>query len=119
MRSYAVTLTLLALIAAAPANAAVICLANPAGRLAVDAGGTVLVDFDGAGIVKICSMSSATAVVAKEACVAWYSTLLTYRTMRTKARFYFEESHQGNAGVTSCAALGDWVSRNPYYMEPN
>lgn len=103
----------------AVADAAFICAADPTKRLAIDSGGGVLVDIDGAGIINICSMSSDRNGVTKEACNGWYSTLLTYRSMRAKARLYFTPEAPGNSGVSSCAGLGDWTVRTPYFMEPN
>jgi hypothetical protein len=55
--------------------------------------------------------------VTKEACAAWYGSLLTYKTMRLRARFYFDLTDPANAGVTTCATLGDWRSRHVYFLE--
>lgn len=94
------------------------CLADPSKRLSIDSGGSVLVDIDGAGIINICSLSNGDRGVTKEACAGWYSTLLTYRFQKAKARLYFNQEYYGMAGVTSCPALGDWHARTPYYIEP-
>lgn len=94
-----------------------LCDAVPYARLGIDAGGGLLVDFSGAGIVNICSMTSSDRGISKEACTAWYSALLTHRATRTKVRFYFNNDNPANAGVTSCAGLGDWATRAPYFME--
>lgn len=102
----------------AAANA-LICRADPTRRLSIDSSGSVFVDIDGAGIVSICSMSYDRNGVTKEACNGWYSTLLTYRALRAKARLYFTPEAPGNNGVSSCASLGDWTTRTPYYMEPD
>lgn len=94
-----------------------VCDAVPYARLGIDAGGELLVDFSGAGIIKLCSMTSSDRGISKEACTAWYSALLTHRASRTRVRFYFNTANPANAGVTSCAALGDWAVRAPYFME--
>lgn len=95
----------------------IICDAVPYARLGLDAGGGLLVDISGAGIVNICSMTSSDRGISKEACTAWYSALLTHRASRTKVRLYFNTDNPANAGVTSCAALGDWATRSPYFLE--
>jgi hypothetical protein len=94
------------------------CLADPSKRLSIDSGGSVLVDIDGAGIINICSLSNGDRGVTKEACAGWYSTLLTYRFQKAKARLYFNQGYYGMADVTSCPALGNWNARTPYYIEP-
>ena len=79
---------LLVIAGAGPASAEVFtCLADPPRRLSIDAGGNVLLDVDGAGIINICSLSIDDRGVTKEACCGWYSTLLTYRLQKAKARF--------------------------------
>ena len=78
----------------------------------------MLVDIEGAGIINICSLSNNDRGVTKEACAGWYSTLLSYRFQRAKARFYFSPENYGNAGLSACNQLGDWAVRTPYYMEP-
>lgn len=101
----------------APAAHAAVCDAVPYSRLGIDAGGSLFVDFDGAGIINICSITALDRGISKEACAAWYSVLLTNRASRTKVRFYFSTANSVNAGVTSCATLGDWVARAPYFVE--
>lgn len=94
------------------------CLADPSKRLSIGADGAVLVGVEGAGIIEICSLSNGDRSATKEACSGWYSTLLTYRFQRAKARLYFNQEYYGMAGVRSCGALGDWRARTPYYIEP-
>lgn len=117
LASKAVVFTTLLVFSTTAYAGGAICDAVPYARLGIDAGGGLLVDFSGAGIVNICSMTSSDRGISKEACTAWYSALLTHRASRTKVRFYFNTDNPANAGVTSCAALGDWATRSPYFME--
>jgi hypothetical protein len=96
---------------------AIFCDAVPYARLGVDAGGNILVDFTGAGIVNVCNTSVQERGISKEGCVAWYSGLLTHRASKTKVRFYFDNANPQNSGLTSCSQLGDWTTRAPYFME--
>jgi hypothetical protein len=115
-RSVAAGLYLLTI--STPVSAGVVlCDAVPYARLGIDAGGSLLVDFAGSGIVNICNMGTADRGISKEACVSWYSGLLTHRASRTKVRFYFNDANPSNAGLTSCSGLGDWTARAPYFME--
>lgn len=101
---------------AAPAQAQ-ICQINFGGRMGISMGGQLQVDFADAGIVNICSMTATERGVSKEACTAWFSALLSFRLAKVRARFYFRAADPGNADVTTCAGLGDWSVRTPYFLE--
>lgn len=94
-----------------------ICEINFGGRLGIGKEGALYVDFIGAGIVSICSMTTTERGVSKEACAAWYSTLLSLKLAKARARFYFNTTDPGNASITTCASLGEWVGRTPYFLE--
>jgi hypothetical protein len=100
----------------APAQAQ-ICEINFGGRLGIGKDGSLQVDFVSAGIVTICSMTATERGVSKEACAAWFSALLSFRLAKVRARFYFSAADPGNANVTTCAQLGDWSVRTPYFLE--
>jgi hypothetical protein len=101
---------------ATPAQAQ-ICEINSGGRLGIGKEGSLQVDFVSAGIVTICSMTATERGVSKEACAAWFSALLSFRLAKVRARFYFSAVDPGNANVTTCAELGDWSARTPYFLE--
>lgn len=106
-----------ALMSMATAAQAQICEINFGGRLGISKDGTLQVDFVSAGIVAICSMTATDRGVSKEACAAWFSALLSFRLAKVRARFYFSAADPGNANVTTCAGLGDWSVRTPYFLE--
>lgn len=83
----------------------------------LDRYGSLNVDFIGAGIVNLCSMSADERGVTKEGCAAWYSALLSFKLARTRVVFYFNAADPGNAGLTTCAGLGDWTARTPYFLQ--
>lgn len=101
---------------AAPARAQ-ICEINFGGRMGIAREGALEVDFVGAGIVNICSMTATERGVSKEACTAWFSALLSFRLAKVRARFYFSAADPGNANITTCAELGNWSVRTPYFLE--
>lgn len=96
------------------ARANFLCQAIPADFLGIDAGGTVLTSIEGTGRIKICNLERDHAGIGAQTCAGWYSTLLT---ARSKVSVYFDETNPLNVGSTSCATLGEWVVRVPYYLE--
>jgi hypothetical protein len=107
----------LALAALATPVQAQICEVNNAGRLGIASGGELQIDFVGAGIVNVCSMTATDRSVSKEACAAWFSALLSFRLAKVRARFYFTNANPANANLTTCAQLGDWTAHTPYFLE--
>jgi hypothetical protein len=118
MKSILKVATGLLAMTAVPAQAGLICEVNTAGPIGVGGDSILYVQIIGAGILGICSMNGTSAGgTTKEACAAWYGAMLSYRAMRARAHFYFDTANPVNAGVNSCAELGDWRARTPYFME--
>lgn len=117
-RDLCAAICLVAASVASPAQASIICEVNLNGRLGLDKGGDVWVDMVGAGILRVCNVSSTNAIgTTKETCAAWYSSLLTYKAGHGRAIFYFDTSVPSNTGLSSCADLGDWLTWMPYFLQ--
>jgi hypothetical protein len=95
------------------------CPGVAAPYVGIDGGGVVATTIENAGVVNICSVSTTIGGVAPATCQAWYSTILTHRTLGKKLTYYFDTNNPTNAGVTSCASLGAWTTRVPYFVELN
>ena len=76
--------------------------------------GTVEVD-NGNGIWAVCSLSGTYGSTTTEACAAWYSGMLTARAGARTITIYFAPSD--NAGIATCAGLGNWAGRYPYFVQ--
>jgi hypothetical protein len=87
--------------------------------LGIDSNGQVLTTIENAGTVGICSVSVTIGSITPATCQSWYSSILTQRTLGKKLTYYFDTANPTNAGVTTCASLGNWVTRVPYFVELN
>lgn len=77
-------------------------------------GGTLYLD-NGNGIWAICNLTTNYGSTTKESCAAWYSGFLTARASVRTVTLYFNSEE--NAGITTCAALGTWTVRAPYFVQ--
>jgi hypothetical protein len=110
------------LFAAERASAANFACAGPIQYLGV--GGNSMVNVNlGYGVLAICSMSGSWGGVEPDACRAWYSTLLTNRSLSKQITLFFSTDNSSNAslqvGVCSQSNFGTWVARPPYFLEVN
>ena len=85
----------------------------------IDANGVVATTIENAGIVNICSVATTMGGVAPATCQSWYSTILTHRTISKKITYYFDTNNPTNIGITTCASLGNFQTRVPYFIELN
>ena len=102
---------LLACVVSAPAEA-FICRAYPASYLATDAGGGVFVAVQDAGITSVCNLSTTVGGVSPQACSAWYSAFLTFRTTGKTALLHYS----GADGGTACTSYHNWEAHMPYFV---
>src|SRR5688500_7186621 len=68
----------------------------------------------GNGVWAICNLTSS-GYISKEACAGWYSGCLTARASARMVTLYFDPT--ANSGKTTCAALGDWSTPVPYFVQ--
>lgn len=101
---------------AGPANA-FMCPAYPVNYLSLNGGGMVGVWVGGVGILQICNVSSQWGDITPQSCQAWYSALLTWRTISKSAYLYFDPDNPMNSGITACSGIAQWDARPPYHLE--
>jgi len=111
VKSALVSLATFGVLIASPAEAFT-CRANPSAYLATDAGGGVLVSVQDAGITTICSLSSTVRGASPQACAAWYSAFLTFRTTGKTALLHYD----GSDGGTACTSYHNWEAHIPYFV---
>ncbi|HEX8415733.1 MAG TPA: hypothetical protein VF637_17910 [Sphingomicrobium sp.] len=94
------------------------CSVNPTGYLGIGADGTVAVTVNGDRVAQICNVSQAIGGVSPEACTAWYSSLLTWRTIGKTGVIFFDSTNPANAGNTACTQFSptEWIIRIPYHI---
>jgi hypothetical protein len=103
-----------------PANATNIgCPGVVAPYVGIDGSGVVLTTIENAGTISICSVSTTMGGVTPSTCQAWYSTILTHRTLGKRLTYYFDTNNPTNTSVTTCASLGNWTTHVPYFVELN
>lgn len=90
-----------------------VCIASPVVYLGSSGDGTVFTAIDGK-VVGICNLTTATGPVAPQACTAWFSALLTQRTLGKTVTLHFD-----NANLSGCAAIGTWTIAVPYFFIQN
>jgi hypothetical protein len=88
------------------------CRASPAAYLAVDAGGNVHVSMQDAGITAVCNLSSNVSGVSPQACAAWYSAFLTFKTTGKTVLLHYS----GSDGATGCSSYHSWEAHFPYFV---
>lgn len=103
-----------ALLLASGASAAnFTCTGKPNLYLGVGGDGTVYTTIDGK-IVGICSVAYQMGPVSSQGCTAWYSAMMTQRTLsKTVTLFFDDPAHSG------CASIGMWTIAIPYYFINN
>lgn len=115
MKNTIVTISAVLLVAIPSAASAFTCT-GAASHLAIHRTGDVYVNI-GSGVWKICNLTQTIGAVPKESCESWYATLLSARLADRAVTLHFDATEPGNNGVTTCAELGSWVHRSPYYVE--
>jgi hypothetical protein len=119
-RSHTALLTIVSVFAATSADAAnIACPGVTTPYVGIDGNGQVMTTIENTGVIGICSVSITIGGITPATCQTWYSTILTHRTMGKKLTYYFDTTNPINAGVTTCASLGSWVTRIPYFVELN
>lgn len=80
--------------------------------------GGVSVKIEGAtGPISVCSTSVATDGLSTASCRDIFSTIVTAQASGRRLVFYFDSDYPSNSGISSCAQLGAWVTRVPYFVE--
>lgn len=89
------------------------CTATPVNYLGVGGDGTVYTSID-SKVVGICSVGYQMGAVSPQGCTAWYSALMTQRTLGKTVTLQFDDPN-----LSGCAAIGNWTIAVPYYFMHN
>lgn len=108
---------LVALLALAQPAQAFPCKIMPTNYLAVSTSGVVYAWMENRGIIGICNLATSSAYSTADACRAWFSALLTWRSMGKEAIAYFAPDNPTNSGATACSSLNGWEYHEAYHLE--
>jgi hypothetical protein len=113
-------LALTALMLTSSASAAQFaCSINPTVTLGMMSNGLVTVTVNNNALQVICSTDQTMYGITPGVCTAWYSTLLTWRSLNRSGTIYFDTTNAANAGFTSCTQAQPWQTHIPYFIEGN
>lgn len=114
LRTMLVALASLLAASSASAQQNFSCSVNPSAYLGLSNAGYVLVAVNGTTITQICNVSDTVGSVTPEACMGWYSSLLTWRTLGKSGFAYFSPT---TVGKTACNQFTSYDVRIAYHLE--
>lgn len=96
-----------------PALASFACQ-GPVARLG---GGNALTVDIGYGMWTICSLEQTLGGITPQACESWYALFTSAKLGGKSMMLYFDPANPNNGGISTCAALGEWTQRVPFFLE--